>query len=114
MVAMAQHCPRLEVVWCKNLALSDHAVLKLAACCPGLLLVDLEGTAVRDRGATAIATHCSGLLSLSLVNCPNIFDQGVRAVAEHGHKLKVLYLSKWSVEQPLPKLSWPHAQIVFR
>jgi hypothetical protein len=113
-VVMAQHCPRLEVVWCKNLAVSDHAVLKLAQCCPGLLLVDVEGTAVCDRGATAIATHCSGLLSLSLVNCLNIFDQGVRAVAEHGHKLKVLYLSKWSVEQPLPKLSWPHAQIVFR
>jgi hypothetical protein len=113
LIAMAHCCPLLEIVWCIKLTLTDHAVVTLATCCPLLRSVNLEGTSVSDLGPIAIATHCRELTSMILVNCPNITPQGVCAIVEFGHNLKMLDLPQRFKHQSLPPLKRPGAYYCF-
>jgi hypothetical protein len=89
-LAIAQHCPLLEVCYLAHLKVTDAAVVKLAEGCPKLKAVELSGTKVGDAGIIALATQCPALANLWLGECPNVTSAGVRAVKQNTSKLKSL------------------------
>jgi hypothetical protein len=92
-IAIAQHCPLLEVCYLAHLKVTDAAVVKLAEGCPRLKAVELSGTKVGDTGIIALVTHCPDLTNLWLGECPNVTSEGVRAVKQNISKLKSLAVS---------------------
>jgi hypothetical protein len=92
-LAIAQHCPLLEVCYLAHLKVTDAAVVKLAEGCPKLKAVELSGTKVGDTGIIALVTQCPDLTNLWLGGCPNVTSEGVRAVKEHSSKPKSLAVS---------------------
>jgi hypothetical protein len=92
-LAIAQHCPLLEVCYLARLKVTDAAVVKLAEGCPKLKAVELSGTKVGDTGIIALVTQCPDLTNLWLGGCPNVTSEGVRAVKQNISKLKSLAVS---------------------
>jgi hypothetical protein len=91
-LAVAQHCPRLEQVSCPRLTL-NATVVKLAKACPRLTHVYLCDTKVSDAGLTALATHCVHLKEVYLYDCWGVTMYGVRSLAAHCKHLTKLALN---------------------
>jgi hypothetical protein len=91
-LAVAQHCPRLEQVSCPRLTLNT-TVVKLAKACPRLTHVYLCDTKVSDVGLTALATHCVHLKEVYLYDCWGVTMYGVRTLATHSKQLTKLALN---------------------
>jgi hypothetical protein len=93
LIAVAQHCPLLEVCYLAHLKVTDAAVVELAEGCSKLRAVELSGTKVGDTGIIALIKHCPALTNLWLGECPNVTSAGVRAAKEHSSKRKSLAVS---------------------
>jgi hypothetical protein len=92
-LALAQHCPLLEVCALPGIRLTDATVAKLAEGCPRLWNVVLCGADVGDVGVTALAAHCPVISRHRLDRCPNITKDGVRTLKKCCAKLKTLSVS---------------------
>jgi hypothetical protein len=86
-LAVAQHCPALEMFSCP-LHVTDAAVVRLAVSCPELVVVSLSYTVVTDASLTALAAHCPGLGSLQL-KCTRTLA-GLRSLVEHGASAELM------------------------
>jgi hypothetical protein len=83
-LAIARHCPRLEV--CRvfgSKSLTDRAVVLLAEGCPLMRDVTVGGLGIHDVSLVALATNCPSLRKLQVTSCMKITVQGVRALAVH-------------------------------
>jgi hypothetical protein len=105
-LAVAQHCPNLELLVCPRLTL-DATVVRMASACPRLMRVHLSYTKVGDAGLTALATHCLDLQEVYLYCCRRVTVQGVCALAAHcRHLTKLALPTQLSRLGLLPQLKW--------
>jgi hypothetical protein len=90
-LAVAQHCPLLEE-FVSPPNVGDAACVKLAEGCPDLTTVRLKDTNISDTSLVALAMHCKKLFNLYAPDCRDITMVGIRTVAFHCARLRILAL----------------------
>jgi Leucine Rich repeat len=72
----------------------DTALIAIGSSCPNLLEIVIESSNHKfsDRGLIAIACGCPALESISISDCPNITDAGVKVLAQKCFQLKSITL----------------------
>jgi hypothetical protein len=102
LLAIAEHCPRLEhVVWIGD---ASGAVVKtLAESCHELVNVYLQHIQVNDAGLTAFGAHCLKLEEIVMKRCPDVTMQGVCHIVAGCPVLKTIGLPFHLRREVLPE-----------
>ena len=76
--------------------IGDTALIAIGSSCPNLLeiVIGSSNHKFSDRGLIAIARGCPALESISISDCPNITDAGVKVLAQKCFQLKSITLEK--------------------
>jgi hypothetical protein len=90
-MAIADHCPLLEVLHCPA-GVTDAVVVKLAEGCPLLLEICLSHATLSDHSVVTLATHCPRLNNVRFGPRSDITMDAVRALAESCPNLSRLQL----------------------
>jgi hypothetical protein len=90
-MAIADHCPGLEVLHCPA-GVTDAALVKLAEGCPLLVEICLNHANISDHSVMTLATHCPRLNNVRFGPRSDITMDAVRALAEHCPNLSYLQL----------------------
>jgi ferredoxin-thioredoxin reductase catalytic subunit len=90
-MAIADHCPMLEVLHCPA-GVTDAAVVKLAEGCPLLVEICVSHATVGDYSVVTLAAYCPRLNNVRFGPRSDITMDAVRALAEHCPNLARLQL----------------------
>jgi hypothetical protein len=80
-MAITDHCPRLEVLHCPA-GVTDAALVKLAEGCPLLVEICLNHANISDPSVVTLASHCPRLNNVRFGPRSDITMDAVRALAE--------------------------------
>ena len=106
-------CLALHTLCATNTAIDSVLLEHICLCLPAIRTMTCAGTLVSDEGVVQLAVGCPRLEHVSLADCPNVTDLGVKALVRSCPQLRRIFLPpEISDEAAMALLAGPALEMV--